>query len=260
MNRANRRLRLHSQQGRRLAPIPGVTPTKQFRSGRVRRDDAAKPPQVIFEFMKGLILVLMMLMTATSALAGNLYRYENDQGVMVINSTVPPEFVHKGYDVLSSSGRLIQHVPRALSKEELAIKSAEEQAAMDKVRQDAADKKLLTIFSSPEDAERARDRKIEAIDVYINVTKGNILKLQGDFNIAQSQAAERERAGQTVPDFLVNSMDSLRRQIEQAEVSIGEKEKEKDATMAEYAKDIDRLHFLLDKHRDASEQAGINQN
>lgn len=195
--------------------------------------------------MKRLSAILMSTLLAAPALAGNLYRYENDQGVMVINDTVPPEFVHKGYDILSSSGRLIERVPRALTPEERAAKSIEEQAAQQRAQQEEADKKLLTIFSSPEDAERARDRKIEAIDVYINVTRGNILKLTGDYETAQSQAAQRERAGLEVPDYLISNMDSLRRQIEQAEASIAEKEQEKIEIAERYAKDIARLRFLL---------------
>ena len=177
--------------------------------------------------MRRLSTVVLLTLITTGAMAGNLYRYENDQGVMVIDDQVPPEFVHKGYDIISTSGRLIQRVPRALTQEELAAKSAEAQQAELDARQKEADKKLLTIFSSPADAERARDRKIESLDVYINVTRGNINKLQGDFNNAQSHAAEKERAGQKVPEFLVTSMDSLRRQIEQAEASILERKKKR---------------------------------
>lgn len=201
--------------------------------------------------MRRLITVALLLTVSCSALAGNLYRYENDQGVLVIDHTVPPEFVHKGYDIINTNGRLIQRVPRALTPEELAAKSEQEKAAIDQAKQQELDKKLLTIFSSPADAERARDRKIEALDVYINVTRGNILKLQNDFNIAQAQAAERERAGQKVPEYLVENMDSLRRQIEQAEASIAEKEEEKEVIRQEYAEDIERLRYLLDKRTQA---------
>jgi uncharacterized membrane protein YdfJ with MMPL/SSD domain len=204
--------------------------------------------------MKRFFAMAVLLMVSASTLAANLYRYENDQGVMVINDTVPPEFVHKGYDIISPKGRLIERVPRALTPEELAAKSAEDRAALDRAKQAEADKKLLTIFSSAADAERARDRKIEAIDVNINVTRGNILKLQGDFNTAQAQAAERERAGQKVPEYLVENMDSLRRQIESAEASIIEREMEKEVIRKEYQNDIERLRYLLEQRGQASGQ------
>lgn len=197
--------------------------------------------------MRRLITMAILLFACVSTQASNLYRYENDQGVVVIDYSVPPEFVHKGYDILTRKGRLIERVPRALTPEELAQRSEQERAALELARQQEQDRKLLTIFSSAEDAERARDRKIESIEVYINVTRGNIMKLQGDFNSAQAQAAERERAGQAVPSYLVESMDSLRRQIEQAEASIVEKEQEKEVIREEYAKDIERLRYLLEQ-------------
>ena len=145
--------------------------------------------------MRRLIAVLVLALMTGHALAGKLYRYENAEGVVVIDDSIPPEFIRNGYDVLSNSGRLLERVPRALTAEELANKTEEQKLAAERAKQDKADKKLLTIFSSAADAERARDRKIEALDVYINVTRGNILKLQGDFNAAQSQAAEKERSG-----------------------------------------------------------------
>lgn len=204
--------------------------------------------------MRRLITMAILLLACVSTQASNLYRYENDQGVVVIDYSVPPEFVHKGYDILTRKGRLIERVPRALTPEELAQRSEQERAALELARQQEQDRKLLTIFSSAEDAERARDRKIESIEVYINVTRGNIMKLQGDFNSAQAQAAERERAGQAVPSYLVESMDSLRRQIEQAEASIVEKEQEKDVIREEYAKDIERLRYLLERPAAAERQ------
>lgn len=204
--------------------------------------------------MKRFFAIAVLSTFSVSALAANLYRYENDQGVTVINSTVPPEYVHKGYDIITPKGRLIERVPRALTPEELAAKSAEDRAALDRARQAEADKKLLAIFSSAADAERARDRKIEAIDVNINVTRGNILKLRADFNTAQAQAAERERAGQAVPAFLVDNMDSLRRQIEQAEASIIEREQEKEMIRTQYQKDIERLRYLLEQRAHSSGQ------
>lgn len=195
--------------------------------------------------MKALLgLVLSVLVWNGAMAASKMYRYENDQGVVVIDYSIPPELVYKGYEVLNASGRVIEKVPRALTREELAAKSEAEREKLDVARQAQADKKLLSIFSGPADAERARDRKIEALDVYINVTRGNIMKLQSDFNQAQAQAAERERAGQAVPEYLVDKMDSLGRQIRQAEESIKEKDGEKDVIRAEYAKDIERLQEL----------------
>ncbi|HEX4937369.1 MAG TPA: DUF4124 domain-containing protein [Candidatus Kapabacteria bacterium] len=195
--------------------------------------------------MKVLLAMLLAVLVGTDAMAAvRMYRYENAQGVKVIDYQVPPEYVSKGYEVLNSQGRVIEVVPRSLTPQELMAKMKDEKRKLDEARQAEEDKKLLTIFSSPADAERARDRKLEAIDAYINITKGNILKLKDDFNYTQAQAAERERAGQAVPDFQLEKIESLQRQISQAEEAILEKEKEKVVIRAEYGKHIERLREL----------------
>ncbi len=214
------------------------------------RSDSVKSGKAISRIV---ICMSIGLISCSSLWASNYYRYENDEGRKVMTQTMPPQFVHKGYEILNEKGRVLEVVPRALTDEERAALSLQEKSRLDAEAQVAHDKQLLTIFSGPEDAERARDRKLEAIDAYINVTRGNILKLQGDFNEAQAQAATRERAGQAVPDFLLEKMDSLQRQIDQAEESIEEKEQEKVEISDEYQKDIDRLKYLVELRKKAKE-------
>ncbi|MCG8673097.1 MAG: DUF4124 domain-containing protein [Pseudomonadales bacterium] len=181
--------------------------------------------------------------------ATRFYRYEDENGLKVIHDSIPPEMVHKGYDILGADGRLIRKVPRALTKEEIeAIKAKKESGAVlaeQAAKQAEADKRLLTIFSNPQDAERARDRKLEALDVLISVNRGNIARLKSEFEIAQQQAATRERAGQKVPDHMIEKMDRVDRQIQKLETNITEKELEKTMVREQYAKDIDRLKFLM---------------
>lgn len=177
-----------------------------------------------------------------------MYRYKDEQGVTVIRDSVPPHIVSKGYDVIGSDGLLIERVPRALTKEEIeAIEgsaSARDAQRRKTEAQEAADRKLLTMFSSPRDAERARERKIEALDVLISVHRGNIIRLRAEYDIFQKQAADIERSGQAVPDHLIEKMDRTDRQIVKLEENIKEKEAEKLVVRASYEKDIERLKEL----------------
>ncbi|MEN8670708.1 MULTISPECIES: hypothetical protein [unclassified Ketobacter] len=201
-----------------------------------------------------IVMGLVGLMVSQSALAVNFYRYENDDGRKVMTQTLPPNVVHRGYEVLNERGTVIKVVPRALTEEELEALADEQKQQQLQAEQQERDKQLLAIFSSPKDAERALGRKLEAIDVYINVTKGNIAKLQGEFNSAQAQAAERERSGQEVPDFLISKMESFARQIREAEESIAEKEQEKVVIRKEYQKDIERLKYLMEQRQQAGSE------
>ena len=196
-----------------------------------------------------ILLGLIGVLLSQSVMAVNFYRYENDDGRKVMTQTLPPSVVSRGYEVLNEKGTVIKVVPRALTKDELeALAETEKQKKLD-AEQKERDKQLLAIFSSPKDAERAMGRKLEAIDVYINVTRGNISKLQGEFNNAQAQAAQRERSGREVPEYLVSKMDSFARQIRLAEESIAEKEQEKEVIRVEYQKDIDRLKYLMEQRQ-----------
>lgn len=201
-----------------------------------------------------IVLGMIGILLSQSVMAVNFYRYENDDGRKVMTQTLPPSVVHRGYEVLNEKGTVIKVVPRALTPEELeALAETEKQKKLDAEQQER-DKQLLAIFSSPKDAERAMGRKLEAIDVYINVTRGNISKLQGEFNSAQAQAAQRERSGQEVPDYLVSKMDSFSRQIRLAEESIAEKEQEKEVIRVEYQKDIDRLKYLMEQRQGGADR------
>lgn len=205
-------------------------------------------------FLKVFCLIIgsIVLLGHQSVQAATYYRYIDDNGRKVMVQTLPPEVVSRGYEVLNERGAVVEVVPRALTEEELAAKAAAEAEELARLEQLEKDKKLLEIFSSPLDAERARDRKLEAIDVYIKVTQGNIAKLRDEYNAAQAQAATAERSGREVPDYLVSKMDSFSRQIRKAEESIVEKEQEKISISAEYQEDIDRLKYLMDLKQKAS--------
>lgn len=200
-------------------------------------------------YLRLVILCVGLVTTITSFAASRFYRYEDENGVRVIRDTIPPGVVHKGYDILGSDGRLIQSVPRALTKGELealeATKESREMLAEERAKQETADKKLLTIFSTPKDAERARDRKIEALEVVVSVNRGNIVRLQSEYDQTQQQAAGMERAGKEVPDHLVEKMERVARQIRKLQETIDEKEVEKEQVRAEYARDIERLKELM---------------
>src|SRR5688572_1775938 len=54
-----------------------------------------------------------------------VYRYKNAQGITVMDSSIPPEYVSKGYEILSLGGKILKVVPPALVGE-AAEKAREE--------------------------------------------------------------------------------------------------------------------------------------
>ncbi len=176
------------------------------------------------------------------------YRYQNADGVTVIDDRVPPQFAQKGYAVLDSNGRVVEVVPRALTEAErresdsVAIK--ERLSAEEAERQKRYDIMLLGRYSSVEDIEAAESRKVNEIKVRINLLRANISSLKNQLEERQGQAAEMERSGQPIPTELPSTIESLRAEIAENERLIGRHEQERETTETRFRYDIERFNVL----------------
>lgn len=180
-----------------------------------------------------------------------LYRYVNDEGVTVINYSIPPEYVHKGYEILNRDGTVHKVVPKTLSPNELADESSD--AYMAKVEAEEAerlrkwDESLLLRYSSIEDIEAARDRAVSDLRIRISILRSNIRSLTSQVESNQERAADVERRGGEVPVELVAAIDGLRDEIKETERAIEDRLKEIEVVEQGFQRDIDRFELLLDK-------------
>lgn len=205
--------------------------------------------QVIRGRSFGLLFGTALVLAGAFASAEELfYRYENAEGVTVIDDHVPPEFAYKGYAVLNRGGRVIEVVPRALSEAERRDPNGaavrQRLAAEDRERQKRFDQALLTRYSSVADIEDAKLRKVNDIRVRINLLKGTIAGQRKQLEAHQQEAAEHEREGQAVPVELPANIESLREEIAKAEAQIGRLEVERTATELRFDLEIQRFSTL----------------
>ena len=194
-------------------------------------------------------VVVATLFSASSLAARVFYRYENDEGVTVIDDHVPPEFSKKGYTIISESGRVIEIVPRELTAEERKGLNSEEvrrrMAAEDLERQRKYDQSLLRRYSTLADIEAAELRKTNEIKVRMNILKGNIAGMSRQLEGHQENAASLERAGQAVPEALLEQMTALREEIAESERRMVIREEELVKLKAKFSFDIARFRELL---------------
>lgn len=181
--------------------------------------------------------------------AGELfYRYENAEGVTVIDDHVPPEFAYKGYTVLSRGGRVVEVVPRALSEAERNDPNGEavrlRLQAEDRERQKRYDQALLARYSAVADIEDAKSRKVNEVKVRINLLKGNIASMRTQLEARQQEAADLEREGRSVPADLPKTIESLREEIAKSEAHIGRLEVERTTTEMRFDMDVQRFKVL----------------
>lgn len=192
--------------------------------------------------------VLMLLLAVPAVAEGTFFRYENAEGITVIDDNVPPQFAHKGYQVLNSAGRVVEVVPRALTDaERKQTNNSVIQAQLrreEQERQARYDDMLLARYSTVEDIEAARKRRLNEIKVRINLLKGNIANLKQQLEARQEEAAGLERGGQAVPEKLTGTISSLRSEIGVADGQETRFRKELTATDLRFDMDVERFRIL----------------
>ena len=183
-------------------------------------------------------LLLLVLLPALAG-AGELYRYVNDKGVIVLDRQgVPPEFIGKGYDVLSDQGRVVRVVPPAPT-------AAERQRLQEEKAQATSDAQLLRLYSSLDDVDRARERKLTELDGAVGAARGNLQSLRTQQANLQGQAAEQERAGRVVPESLLVQISNIKGEQESLLKDIERFKETRKQAAAGFVADRARLAQLL---------------
>ncbi|SDI34247.1 DUF4124 domain-containing protein [Pseudomonas panipatensis] len=168
-----------------------------------------------------------------------MYRYVDDKGVVVIDRLgVPSQYIGKGYQVLNEQGRVIRVVPPAPTAEELQQRKAA-------AAQASSDAQLLRLYTSVEDVDRARERKMTELDGLSSVAKGNLQSLKTQQANLQSQAADQERAGRQVPDHMVDQLNNLRDEEQRLVQAIAHYQQLRAQANASFDVDRARLQQLL---------------
>ena len=177
----------------------------------------------------------------SSGAAGAMYRYKNDKGVMVIESSISPEYAAKGYQVLNRSGQVIEEVAPAMAADALQEERRKAEQGVAMSRKDA---ELRKLYSSPQDAERLRDRQIESIALKIDFTRGQLQQLNGKRRAEIEQAARLERKGTPVPASLRETIDRLGRQVALEDATLKGLEADRLRMQTEFAPIIERLKVI----------------
>lgn len=186
--------------------------------------------------------------------AGFNYRYRDDAGNIHIGYSVPPEFVANGYEVLNDHGMVVDVVlPKSVLDERASKLLQEAEARHQRELQTAKDEALLRYYSSPEDVERVRKRKLDEFKTFIEIQKANIDTTRKRVAELQSQAAEIELNGQQVPEKILKTLDTLEHKIGDGKQAIKLKEEEKERVWLAFELDIERLNELLGSENETAE-------
>ncbi|TNE76550.1 MAG: hypothetical protein EP334_08260 [Gammaproteobacteria bacterium] len=154
---------------------------------------------------RGAMAVLLCCLVAMVAEAGNLYRYRNSEGNFVIDYQVPPEYIAKGYEVITNTGRVEKVVPPRLASDEVVQAIPEETLA----QQREEDKMLLRSYSTLEELRAAGERRLEQLNREIEIVESNLTKNAKQLREFHEQAAMRQFNGEQVPASLLKGIEDV---------------------------------------------------
>ena len=89
--------------------------------------------------------VMLMIVGAPLSAETLYYRYPSTNGTVVIDSSVPPDAVPRGYDVIRIDGSVVKTVPPRLSEAELKARALELEVAAARAEADAKTRKILRL-------------------------------------------------------------------------------------------------------------------
>lgn len=190
----------------------------------------------------------ILLLASSTAQAGNIKCWTNNEGVRECGNVVPPEYAQKGHEVLNQQGVTIDKVERAPTPEELAEakRRAAIQAREDQLRkeQENRDRVLLHTFSNEDEMIMARNGKITALQTEIRLTRKSMANTQERLDKLRKRAANLERAGKPVPQKLAKDIELAQQQVDEYRTFITTKEKEAKRINAQFDADMERYKLL----------------
>ena len=196
------------------------------------------------------VCAVVLLAQMPDSQARELYRYTNDQGNMVVDYQVPPQYVPNGYEILNEKGMVIEVVPRELSEQEKADRDIRERQAEEALAEQERlrewDETLLRRYSTIEDIEAARERALSDLRIRVSILKSNKRSLKQQVENYQAQAADQERRGQKVDVKHITAIEDLQGEIAITETAIADRQAEIEQVSLDYQADIDRFGMLLE--------------
>jgi len=172
------------------------------------------------------------------------YRYTNAAGAKVMHHSLPAEAAQNGYEIVSLSGVVLKVVPRALTGEE-AERAAEKKAEQQEL--DEWDAALLRRYSTVEDIEAAKQRKLADLEASMSILISNLNTVQGQVRSEYSRGASFERRGQPVPQVIYDTLAGLKQELEDTREKYIQREWEYEDIAEKFELDKERFSLIHTK-------------
>jgi len=195
--------------------------------------------------------LLLVLITCSSLLMSGLvaaqketaskvmYRYKNKEGVTVLDSTIPPQYVNNGYEIMSFSGKVLKVIAPVTQGAEGQRLYREKLQREERERDDI---QLRRSYSNVADIDAAKNRNLESLRGNIGILQANLSSARSRLQTYQGQAAAIERTGRQLPEDLLKNISNLEQEEKDLHVQIQQREEEYKEVAKKF--DEDRKRFI----------------
>ena len=173
-----------------------------------------------------------------------MYRYTDDKGAVVTGNSIAPEYARKGYQIVTITGVVLQTIPPEPTAEEREKIAQDNQNKLSAEQQQEQDKQLLLRYSTLEEIQFAKKRKLTEIDNKIVLLNSNVGTLQSQIGVEQQRAAMYERNGQPVPAALLKKIEDLQQELKITEGQVTSRKQELADETIRFDHEIERLTYL----------------
>ena len=164
--------------------------------------------------------------------AAELYRYYNQQGVLVTTDTPPADAATNDYDVVNESGRLLRTVSATAGVKDLALEQRKQ------------DHYLRTSFSSIDEIESLKTRKVQLLLREIEQLENNLTALTVREDKIYYDASNIELSGELVPLSVAKQLLRLEGDRLELKDTLAQRREERDALELRYGSYISRFGQL----------------
>ena len=166
--------------------------------------------------MKCLLILLLLSITST-VFAQDVYKWVDENGEVHYSQTLPPEQSGEAHDRLTRDGLVAERVDRVKTADErdaLESRRAKERKQAEQARiQAQQDRLFLAAYPTEADVRRTIETRRETVLSERSSVESLTEQSRSRFAAVVEQAAELERAGKPVPEYLVERIAETRKGI-----------------------------------------------
>jgi hypothetical protein len=156
-------------------------------------------------FPQPLLAATLLLLTSTNAIA-DFYRYQDENGQLVVAYRLTPEAIQQGYEVINSQGVVVAVVEPAKTKRD---KDAENSAA----EQREYDLRLLMTYGDADELKDAIARRESVLMDEIELARSKLQDTRVNLRETEDRAGLEERQDGAVSEATDSALEQFRTQI-----------------------------------------------